>query len=400
MPTCEENTMRNRWSVLALLFCIRATMALQFEAVAALSPFVQDGFGIGLADIGLLIGLYLSPGIVIAIPGAAIGRRIGDKRTVVLGLVLMLAGAVVVALVPLWQAQLAGRVIAGIGGVVLSVLTAKMVTGWFEGKQLATAMGIYVNSWPVGIAAGLLVLPWLAASFGLSAAMWVIAALIAVGLMLLLVLYHEPAETGTALRSGSSDLGGQALAGVLIAGAIWGLYNSALAVVFSFGPAMLAERGWSPESASSTTSIVLWLVALSVPLGGYVADRLPRKDTFLAAAFLAFAVLMLLAPSAPYTAAVFASLGLVGGLAAGPIMSLPAAFLSPGTRARGMGLFFAVYYVSIFATPVIAGHVSEATGNTAAAFVFGAGLLVACPLALALLRALAHGAPNVAVGQP
>ena len=70
-----EAIMSTRWSILTLLFCVRVTMAFQYQAVAALSPFVMQEFGVGLADIGLLIGLYLSPGIIIAFPGAAIGRR-------------------------------------------------------------------------------------------------------------------------------------------------------------------------------------------------------------------------------------------------------------------------------------------------------------------------------------
>ncbi len=74
--------MSNRWTILALLFGLRVTMAIQFQATAALSPFMMEGFGLGLADIGLLIGFYLLPGIVFAMPGAAIGQRFGDKRTV------------------------------------------------------------------------------------------------------------------------------------------------------------------------------------------------------------------------------------------------------------------------------------------------------------------------------
>lgn len=100
-------------------------MAFQYQAVASLSPFVMQEFNVGLADIGLLIGLYLSPGILIAFPGAAIGRRFGDKETVSLGMLLMLAGGLLVALVPTWEAQITGRLIAGVGGVVLNVLMSK-----------------------------------------------------------------------------------------------------------------------------------------------------------------------------------------------------------------------------------------------------------------------------------
>jgi len=63
--------MANRWGVLGLLFLVRTTMAFQFESVAAISPVLQRDFGVGLGEIGTLIGLYLLPGVVIALPGGA-----------------------------------------------------------------------------------------------------------------------------------------------------------------------------------------------------------------------------------------------------------------------------------------------------------------------------------------
>ena len=43
-------------------------------------------------------------------------------------------------------------------------------------------------------------------------------------------------------------------------------------MIFSFGPTMLAERGWTVAAAGSAVSIVMWLAILSVPAGGLVAD--------------------------------------------------------------------------------------------------------------------------------
>jgi MFS family permease len=59
-------------------------------------------------QLGLLIGLYLSPGVVIALPGGELGRRLGDKRAVLFGLLLMIIGGMMMALIPVWSYQLAG----------------------------------------------------------------------------------------------------------------------------------------------------------------------------------------------------------------------------------------------------------------------------------------------------
>src|SRR5262245_27362034 len=158
--------MQNRWAILALLFANRLGMAFQFQSVAAISPVIMGELGVGLADIGLLIGLYLAPGIAIALPGGEIGRRYGDKPAVLLGLVLMIGGGLLMAFASGWPWQLAGRLLAGIGGILLNVLMSKMVTDWFAGKEIATAMAIFVNSWPLGIALALIALPAVAAAHG------------------------------------------------------------------------------------------------------------------------------------------------------------------------------------------------------------------------------------------
>ncbi|MEL7140235.1 MAG: MFS transporter, partial [Pseudomonadota bacterium] len=275
------------WRLLAVLFAARATMAFQFQAVAALAPSLMERHGVGLAEIGLLIGLYLSPGLVAAYPGGAIGRRFGERRVVLAGLCLMLAGGLLTVLAPGWEAQLAGRVVAGTGGILLNMLMTKLVTDAFAGGRLATAMSIFVNSWPLGIGSALLVLPPVAEGAGLDAALWLVAALVLLGL-LIFALGTRPAAEGATQPLTAERLRGAPLTGAVLTGAIWGLYNGGLAMVFGFGPALLAERGWGSVAAGQMTSAVLWLMTLSIPLGGVLADRTGRRDAVLAAGLLGF----------------------------------------------------------------------------------------------------------------
>lgn len=381
--------MNSRWKVLALLFTVRVSMAFQFQAVAALSPLIMRDFGIGIADLGLLIGLYLSPGIILAFPGGKIGKRFGDKPAVVAGLVLMIVGGLMMALSPAWEMQIGGRLLAGIGGVILNVLMSKMVTDWFAGKEIATAMGIFVNSWPVGIALALVVLPPIAEATSLTGALLFVTGLAVAGLLLLAVLYRSPAQTDDGSLPAQSKLVGVNLAAVITAGLIWGFYNAALGMVFGFGPAMLAERGWSNSAASSATGVALWLVALSVPLGGVIADRTGRRNLVLVAGLLLFAAMLVITARVEAVFVMFVLLGLVGGLSAGPIMSLPSVVLQIETRAVGMGIFFTMFYISVVLAPLIGGYLADAIGTTSVTFDIGAGMLIACCAALWLFERLA-----------
>lgn len=159
-----------RWLILAVLFLARTAMAFQFQAFAALSSFVIAELGIDYTQLGLLIGLYLLPGIVIAYPGGLLGGVFGDKRIALIGLLLMAAGGLLTATGD-YPTVVAGRLISGAGAVLLNVLLTKMTTDWFAGREIGTALAVLVTSWPFGIGLALVTLPWLAARVSFAAAL-------------------------------------------------------------------------------------------------------------------------------------------------------------------------------------------------------------------------------------
>lgn len=371
--------MKQRWSILLVLFTVRLGMAFQFQSAASLSPTIMQTYGVGLGDIGLLISLYLAPGIAFALPGGEIGRRFGDKRIVLCGLVLMMAGGLLMAFAPNWNLQIAGRIVAGIGGVLLNVLMSKMVTDWFVGKEIATAMAIFVNSWPAGIALCLFLLPAIAAASGLTTALLMTAAFCALGFFLLVTSYEAPSQIDPVKVPAAAVWPRRlTIQAMVAAGAIWGLFNAALGMVFGFGTILLVERGWSLAAAGYATSLVLWIVSLSVPFGGILADRTGKHVEIMLIGFALFAVTLLIATRTDAVITAFVALGIVGGVSAGPIMSLPTRVLTPSIRAVGMGIYFTLFYAFVVAAPIIAGLLSTRIGTAATAFDFGAIMLALC----------------------
>ncbi|CUT15006.1 Nitratenitrite transporter [Bradyrhizobium sp.] len=369
--------MRNRWGILAILFVVRLTIAFQFQSAAAVAPLLQQSFGVGLADIGILIGLYFTPGIVLALPGGAIGRTLGDKPTTIVALLLMTAGSLVMATTDVWGWQMAGRLASGAGGVLLTVQLTKMGTDWFAGKEIATAMAIFVNSWPAGVAISLLVLPAIGTAYGAGAVFLVTGALTATGIVL--IIFYQAPPGATASAAGSGRLDPLALLAVIVAGAIWGLYNIGFAMIFSFGPSLLVERGWSIAAAGSAISLVMWLSVISVPSGGYLADRTKRPFVVAIAASLVVAGLLAWLTRSDAVIAILVLGGLIGGLPAGPIMSLAARVLAPETRAIGMGVFYTLFYAAMMLGPAVAGRLAKSAGTAAVALDLGALTVLACP---------------------
>ncbi|NNE86931.1 MAG: MFS transporter [Silicimonas sp.] len=378
--------MTNRWFILLVLFLVRMTMAFQFQAVAALSPFLIESFAIGLADIGLLIGVFLAPGVIIAIPGGAIAARVGDKRVVAMALFMMLGGGVMTAFAADWNMLIAGRIIAGAGGVFLNVVSTKMLVDWFAGREIATAMAIFVNSWPIGIALALLILPPAAQAQGDTSAWWIVVGMIAASLVLFAMFYRAP--PGLKEADAGVKVTKLPIYALTLAGLIWALYNTGLAMVFSFGPALFLQKGWETAQAAGIISAFMIVFSIAVPFGGMVADRMGARDPVIFTSMLSFAVLIpivLFGPSG-LTVPAFLLAAALFSLAAGPVMTLPSVVLSPETRAFGMGVFFSIYYGVMMIAPRIAGSLADASADVSTALLSGVAAALGCVAALWLFR--------------
>ena len=129
-------------------------------------------------------------GVVFSLPGGVLGQRFGDKQIALLGLSLMVLGGLWVGRAYL-SASL-GRIVSGVGAVLLNIVLAKMVTDWFAGREIVTAMALFVSSWPVAIGLGLLLLPILATAVSVMLALLGTVLVSALALVLVLALYRSP----------------------------------------------------------------------------------------------------------------------------------------------------------------------------------------------------------------
>src|SRR5262249_24046480 len=134
-----------RWIILLVLFLARTAMAYQFQTVGALGPILVDALKIDFVWLGTLIGLYMLPGAVLALRGGLLGQRFGAKNVVLIGLSLMATGGALTA-TESFPILAAGRLISGVGAVLINVVMTKMVTDWFADREIVTAMSVFVTS--------------------------------------------------------------------------------------------------------------------------------------------------------------------------------------------------------------------------------------------------------------
>jgi predicted MFS family arabinose efflux permease len=304
------------------------------------------------------------------------------------GLALMALGSVATAAATSLLGAAVGRVISGVGAVLLTVLLTKMVADWFTGREIASAMAILITSWPVGIALGLVTFGPLAERVSWPGVILAtgVAALVA---LLVVALGYRPAPTGPAgapQRSLRPSLLPREWLLVSLAGVVWAAYNVSYIVLVSFAPSLLVARGYSLSAAGLVASLAGWLLIPTSPAGGYLVQRVGRGDAVILGSFVLSGVAMLALPAATAPGLVFALVALTFGPAAGVIMTLPTEPLRPEARAAGIGVYYLWYYVGMALLPRVAGMTRDITGTPAAPIVFAAAMLGLGGLGLAAFR--------------
>lgn len=377
-----------RWTVMVVLGLARIAMGYQFQAVASVSPLLVEDFGIDYAMVGTLIGLYLLPGIVLALPGGHLGRRFGEKRVVLVGLALMAVGGAMSGASESYAVMVAGRTVTGIGVVLQFVLMTKMLTDWFSGRELILAMAIYLNGWPVGIGLAMVSQVDMAVEYSWQMVFLSTGVLAALAMVIVWIFYRNPVAAAGGAGAGARPAGLSAREFVLIslAGLIWTLSNAGWVSLISFAPGFMETRGIEIGEAAALTSLATWLAIIGVPLGGYLASRWGRPDVFIVLATVAGG---LATAAVPYTESYLASfivIGLILFIPAGIVAALPIEVMRPENRATGLGLFYTWWYAGMAGLPPVAGWTYDLSGAAAAPLYYAALLILLSLAALLAFR--------------
>jgi predicted MFS family arabinose efflux permease len=330
--------------------------------------------GIGYAEVGMLLGAYLLPGILVAFPAGLLGRRISDKTLGLTGLVLMAVSGLALSHSGDFAFALGARLIGGVGATVVILVATKMVADWFDAREIVLAMSLLQMSWPFGAMIALPVQTYIGQAFGLSAVM--ASGTVCAVAVLCAFAFVPQSSTPVQTASAGGKLPGAALVPVVIAGTIWGCMNLACVLFFSYAPLLLVAQGSSPTMSASLTSLAIWFTILAIPAGGYVVHRSGRPIVAIIACgvIAASALALFVADFHPIIACLI--FGVAIGPLSGAILSLPAKVLEPADRSVGFGLFYTCFYLLMAVGPTAAGRLQDAWGSPSAALVAGAVLLL------------------------
>jgi len=344
--------------IVATIIVARITSAIQFQSVAAVGPALVEGLALAYVSLGTLIGAYSVSGVVVAFPGSWLLTRLGERRMVLAAFSLLTLGAVMMALAAGYPMLLAGRIVAGAGNVLVTVVLPKIIIDLTPPRYLGAVMGTFIAGYGTGIGIALAGLPLLGPwrlAFAVSAVLCATAGIVAAAAL-------PPKDPRpAALGASPFTLDRASWTPLLLISLVWALENVGVAVIFGFYPPFFIAQGLSLPQATSLTSLFAFAGVPATPFGAWLLTRTigDRAGILLAVVLSAAAPVALALGYPPVPLLIASSLAIC--IAAGPQFALVGARLRAEERALAMGVFWTIYYTAMSALPPLAGLARDLT---------------------------------------
>ncbi|MGH6642818.1 MAG: MFS transporter, partial [Bradyrhizobium sp.] len=108
-----------KWIILAVLFAARAATGFQFQSIGSATNLLMTDLGIGYSEVGMLLGAYLLPGVIVAFPAGLLGSRVREKTLGLVGLLLMAISGLALSYSDELVPALVARIVGGIGATIV-----------------------------------------------------------------------------------------------------------------------------------------------------------------------------------------------------------------------------------------------------------------------------------------
>jgi MFS family permease len=383
------------WIILAVgTLVVFGALGLARFGYTMVLPAMQLGLGLNNTHAGGLATANLIGYLSLSVLGGALAARYGPRIVVTVGLSVAATGMLLTGLSNSFTTAALWRALTGIGSGASNVPVIGLLAAWFVQRRSGLATGIGVTGSSIALIVLGLLVPSVLSAYGSNGwrICWFIFAGITFGLAVLAytVLRNCPSELGL-LPIGASDnsepfsvkLRALNWGKVYRSGVVWHLGLIYVAFGFSyiiymtfFTKYLIAEGGYTQESAGRLFMIMGWLSLLCGLIWGSVSDILGRKTALVivysiqATAFGLFA----LWPSPPG----FVLSAVLFGLSAWSIPAIMAAtcgdLLGPRLAPAGLGFVTLFFGIGQAAGPGVAGIVADVYHSLSPALLLATGV--------------------------
>lgn len=275
----ESMSSLRRWSMLAIGLFATLFSNVFINGVAFLIPTLHTDFGLDLARAGLISAMPKFGMVLTLIAWGYVVDRAGERFVLWVGSALTGAAALGAAMANSLSVMAALLFLGGMAAASSNSASGRLVVGWFPAEQRGLAMGIRQTAQPLGVGLGALVMPQVAQSHGVGAALLFPAAVCALAAVVCAVAVVDPPRPARA-EAPPEDLanpyrGSQVLVRIH---AVSVLLVVPQALVWTFALVwLMSERGWSPASAGALVTVSQILGALGRIAAGRWSDKMGAR---------------------------------------------------------------------------------------------------------------------------
>ena len=146
----HPSTRLYRFTILLFISLLAFGSYFAYDSIGALGPTLMRELHLDRTDIGNLYTAYSVAAIAIVFFGGMLYDVLGPRRASLLFSLLVLVGAVMVAMAKTKWMLFTGRLVFGAGSEALIVVQSAIVSRWFKGKEIAMAFGITLTISRIG----------------------------------------------------------------------------------------------------------------------------------------------------------------------------------------------------------------------------------------------------------
>ncbi|MDT0265369.1 MFS transporter [Streptomyces sp. DSM 44915] len=160
MPTPGPQAPHRRWA-LALLGLLMLTLGFDLTILNVALPTLSGELRIGTDEQQWVVNAYLVVHAAAVLPAGLLGDRFGRRRTLLIGLGIILLGSAVGALAGGTAQLITARALMGLGAALVTPLALALVPTIFPPAERAKALAVVSTAFAAGMPLGPLVGGWL-----------------------------------------------------------------------------------------------------------------------------------------------------------------------------------------------------------------------------------------------
>jgi len=361
-----------RWVILTIVYLSILAFTFAFQSIPPILPLIISELRLTYAQSGLLMSLFALPGLFISLPGGFLSDRYPMRPLGTGCFLLMVGGILLVGLGKDLRVLWFGRVIAGIGGLTLSVLLPKLLSQWFQTKELGLAMGIFNTGVPLGSVICFGIFGKMGNLWGWRIPILLTGSYSLITAILLLSFYQPPSspslgnEKQEGLYQSLKEMGYP----IWWVGVSWLWFNAGFVSFATFAPNFFFQKGYTIEHSGLLTGIPLLGSLFFSSLIGYLVDRFRHQEWLIAIGGIALSILILSFNFSSSYLLLVILMGIFSATIPAPIYSLPPELLKPDNLGVGFGVISTCSSIGLFIAPYLIGKAKDLTGSYGSSFVF------------------------------